>query len=140
MKNVYQKAADSLGLQWYEGSQFGSLTKEQQEEFLENYPKVTLLGNEIAATQPEAPPAVNVSDFVDHIDYMVKLIGIDHVGISSDFDGGGGIEGWSDASETFNVTMELVKRGYTQEEIAKLWGENLLRVLDEVQAFAASQS
>ena len=51
-------------------------------------------------------------------------------------DGGGGIEGWSDASETFNVTLELVKRGYTEEEIAQLWGGNLLRVLDEVQAIA----
>ena len=77
-----------------------------------------------------------MADFVDHIDYMVKLIGIDHVGISSDFDGGGGIEGWNDASETFNVTMELVKRGYNKEQIAKLWGLNLLRVLDEVQEIA----
>jgi membrane dipeptidase/D-alanyl-D-alanine dipeptidase len=58
------------------------------------------------------------------------------VGISSDFDGGGGVEGWRDASETFNVTLELVKRGYTEQEIAKLWGENLLRVLDEVEAVA----
>jgi len=55
------------------------------------------------------------------------------VGISSDFDGGGGIEGWSDASETLNVTLELVKRGYTEVEIEKLWGGNLLRVLDKVQ-------
>ncbi len=138
MKDIYQDAADSLGVNWYERSQFGSLTKEQQEEFMENYPKVTQLGDEMAAANSDAPPAVNVSDFVDHIDYMVKLIGIDHVGISSDFDGGGGIEGWSDASETFNVTLELVKRGYTEEEIAKLWGGNLLRVLDEVQAYAAS--
>ncbi len=81
-------------------------------------------------------PPVNVSDFVDHIDYMVKLIGIDHVGISSDFDGGGGIEGWNDASETFNVTYELVKRGYSKKQIAKLWGLNLLRVLDKVQKVA----
>ena len=94
------------------------------------------LADSIAATQPDAPPAVNVSDFVDHIDYMVDLIGIDHVGISSDFDGGGGIEGWSDASETFNVTLELVKRGYTEEEIRKLWGGNLLRVMEEVRAVA----
>jgi membrane dipeptidase len=79
-----------------------------------------------------------VDDFVDHIDYMVKLIGIDHVGISSDFDGGGGIQGWNDASETYNVTLELVKRGYTQDQINKLWGENLLRVLDEVQAVSAA--
>ncbi|MGC6421185.1 MAG: membrane dipeptidase, partial [Flavobacteriaceae bacterium] len=59
-----------------------------------------------------------------------------HVGISSDFDGGGGIEGWQDASETFNVTLELVKRGYTEEEIGKLWSGNLLRVLEEVRLVA----
>jgi microsomal dipeptidase-like Zn-dependent dipeptidase len=58
------------------------------------------------------------------------------VGISSDFDGGGGVFGWEDASETFNVTLELVRRGYTEEEIGKLWSGNLLRVLDEVQAVA----
>jgi microsomal dipeptidase-like Zn-dependent dipeptidase len=81
-------------------------------------------------------PPVNVSDFVDHIDYIKEKIGIDHVGISSDFDGGGGIEGWQDASETFNVTLELVKRGYSEEDIAKIWGGNLLRVLDDVQAIA----
>jgi membrane dipeptidase len=81
-------------------------------------------------------PRVNVSDFADHIDYIVNLIGLDHVGISSDFDGGGGVEGWNNAAETFNVTLELVRRGYTQEEIAKLWSGNLLRVLDEVQAIA----
>jgi membrane dipeptidase len=81
-------------------------------------------------------PDVNVKDFVNHIDYLVKKLGIDHVGISSDFDGGGGIEGWEDASETFNVTLELVRRGYTKKQIAKLWSGNLLRVLDEVQKVA----
>ncbi len=80
---------------------------------------------------------VNVSDFVDHIDYLVEKIGIDHVGISSDFDGGGGVDGWMDASETFNVTLELVRRGYSEEEIGKMWSGNLLRVLDEVQEVAA---
>ena len=75
---------------------------------------------------------VDVSDFVDHIDYLVNSMGINHVGISSDFDGGGGVEGWSDASETFNLTLELVKRDYTELEIEKLWSGNLLRVLDEV--------
>jgi membrane dipeptidase len=73
-------------------------------------------------------PAATVQDFVDHIDYAVKLIGIDHVGISSDFDGGGGVVGWNSAAETFNVTLELVRRGYTEEQIRKLWGGNLLRV------------
>ena len=65
------------------------------------------------------PGRATVKDFVDHIDYAVKLIGIDHVGISSDFDGGGGIDGWNSAAETFNVTLELVRRGYSEEEIAQ---------------------
>jgi microsomal dipeptidase-like Zn-dependent dipeptidase len=81
-------------------------------------------------------PDVNVKDFVDHIDYLVKKIGIDHVGISSDFDGGGGVEGFDDASEALNVTIELVRRGYAKRDIAKLWSGNLLRVLDEVQRVA----
>ena len=80
--------------------------------------------------------SVNVSDFVNHIDYLVKTIGINHVGISSDFDGGGGIEGWNDASETFNITLELVRRNYSEVEIEKLWSGNLLRVLDEVSETA----
>lgn len=136
MKGIYQQVADSLEIEWFERSQFSSLTDTQKAIFMENYPKVVKLGQEIAATKTDAPEGVTVRDFVDHIDYMVTLIGIDHVGISSDFDGGGGIEGWSDASETFNVTLELVKRGYTEEEIGKLWSGNLLRVLDEVQALA----
>ncbi len=82
-------------------------------------------------------PGATVQDFVNHIDYAIELIGIDHVGISSDFDGGGGIIGWRDASETFNVTLELVRRGYSEEEIRKMWGGNLLRVWREVEAVAA---
>lgn len=134
MKSIYEQVADSLDIEWYEISEFGSLSKAQQEAFIENYPKVKKIGRDLATEMKDVPPAVDVTDFVDHIDYMVKLIGIDHVGISSDFDGGGGIEDWSDASETFNVTLELVKRGYNEGEIEKLWGGNLLRVLDEVQA------
>ncbi len=83
------------------------------------------------------PPRATVKDFVNHIDYIVKLIGLDHVGISSDFDGGGGVEGWNDASETFNVTLELVRRGYTEEQIGKLWSGNLLRVMAEVEKVAS---
>ena len=81
-------------------------------------------------------PDATVADFVDHVDYAVNLIGIDHVGISSDFDGGGGVVGWSDASETLNVTAELVRRGYSEEEIVRLWGGNLLRVWGEAEAVA----
>jgi len=83
------------------------------------------------------PPRANVSDLVDHIDYAVNLIGVDHVGISSDFDGGGGVDGWDSALETFNVTLELVRRGYTEEEIEKIWSGNLLRVMEEVERVAA---
>jgi len=91
----------------------------------------------LAALKKEHPP-VDVADFVDQIDYIKNKIGIDHVGISSDFDGGGGIEGWADASETFNVTLELVRRGYSDEEITKIWSGNLLRVLEEVAEVAAA--
>ena len=83
-----------------------------------------------------APARATVKDFVDHIDYAVKKIGLDHVGISSDFDGGGGVDGWNGADETFNVTLELVRRGYTEAQIAKIWSGNLLRVMDDVQRVA----
>ena len=92
----------------------------------------------LAEIDAKFPPAgrANVKDFVNHIDYAVKLIGIDHVGISSDFDGGGGIDGWNSAAEAFNVTLELVRRGYTEEQIGKLWSGNLLRVWGEVEKVA----
>lgn len=82
-----------------------------------------------------APPAT-VEHVGDHIDHIVKVAGIDHVGIGCDFDGGGGIEGIFDASEVMNITIELVRRGYTEEAIAKIWGGNLIRVFEEVQAVA----
>ena len=106
---------------------FGSYINEDRRTFL--------IENPDRETRANAPDAT-VSDFVDHIDYLVDLIGIDHVGISSDFDGGGGITGWNDASETRNVTIELVRRGYNEEQIAQLWSGNLLRVLDDVQRIA----
>jgi membrane dipeptidase len=92
----------------------------------------------LAEIDTRFPPAgrATVKDFVNHIDYAVKLIGIDHVGISSDFDGGGGIDGWNSAAEAFNVTLELVRRGYTEEQVGKLWSGNLLRVWGEVEKVA----
>ncbi len=81
------------------------------------------------------PPA-NLQDYANHIDHAVKIIGVDHVGIGTDFDGGGGISGFNDASEAFNVTLELVRRGYTEEEIGKIWGGNLLRVWREADRVA----
>ncbi len=82
-------------------------------------------------------PGPDVSTFVDHIDHVKNLIGVDHVGIGTDFDGGGGIPGFNDASEAMNVTAEMVRRGYTDDEIKKIWGGNLLRVWREVEAVAA---
>ncbi|MDH3733635.1 MAG: dipeptidase [Gemmatimonadota bacterium] len=105
---------------------FSSMTPEQRDAFRSGM-------EDIRARFPEA----TVSDFVDHIDHAVDLIGIDHVGVSSDFDGGGGVEGWQDASETFNVTLELVRRGYTETDIRQLWGGNTLRVWRAVEDVAA---
>ena len=98
------------------------------------------LDKRVAAINQQYPPLprATVKDFVDHIDYIVKKIGIDHVGISSDFDGGGGVDGWDDGSETFNVTLELVRRGYTEAQIEKIWSGNLLRVMDQVAKVAQS--
>jgi membrane dipeptidase len=75
------------------------------------------------------PEAVTVADFADHIDYAVKRIGIGHVGISSDFDGGGWFSGWQNAGDSANLTVELLRRGYDRQEIAALWGGNFLRVM-----------
>jgi len=136
MKELRDAVVDSLGITWHDWDSFGKLSEAEKDAFIANRKKVMEIADAKAKKIKDFPPAVNVADFVDHIDYMVDKMGIEHVGISSDFDGGGGIEGWNDASETFNVTLELVKRGYTEEEIGMLWSGNLLRVLDEVQAVA----
>jgi membrane dipeptidase len=106
-----------------------ALTPEKRAEYQQRMARVD--------SQVPPPPRATVKDFVDHIDYAVKLIGIDHIGISSDFDGGGGVEGYNDATEAINVTRELVRRGYTEPQIAKMWSGNLLRVMREVEKVAA---
>jgi len=77
-----------------------------------------------------------VKDLVDHIDHVVKLIGVDHVGIGTDFDGGGDIEGCDNVSELPNITEELVRRGYSEDEIRKIWGGNIMRVFRKVEQIA----
>ena len=79
------------------------------------------------------PILATVSDFVDHIDHIVQVAGIDHVGIGTDFDGGGELEGCYDVSEMGNITFELLKRGYSLDDIQKIWSGNLLRVFREVE-------
>lgn len=135
---LQQEVASELGIELLGRGAMRSMSPEERAAYASTMEAVNELVTPRIAEEvnAEAPP-VDVADFVDHIDYLVEFIGIDHVGISSDFDGGGGVEGWNDASETFSVTLELVRRGYTEEKIAKLWGGNLLRVLDEVQRIAA---
>ena len=81
--------------------------------------------------------AVTVADYMDHLDYAVRRCGIEHVGISSDFDGGGTLVGWRDAAESANLTIELSKRGYDASEIAALWGGNFMRLLARAEELAA---
>ena len=133
---IYKDKAEEMNFKILGDDEIKKLSQEEEDLYYENFDRVKLAAKpELEKIKNQVKP-VSVTDFVDHVDYLVKKIGINHVGISSDFDGGGGIEGWQDASETLNVTVELVKRGYTEEEIFKLWGENLLRVMDEVQAVA----
>ncbi len=106
-------------------SEFGSLSEED----------AAALRSRMAEIGDRFP--VTVADFVDHIDYAVGVMGLDHVGISSDFDGGGGVDGWDDASETLQVTVELVRRGYTEPQIAQIWSGNTLRILREAERVAA---
>lgn len=82
-------------------------------------------------------PTADLGSFVNHIDHAVKIAGINHVGIGTDFDGGGGIRGFNDHSEALNVTVELLRRGYSEKDIRKIWGENLLRVWRDVEKVAA---
>jgi len=131
--SVYQETASQLGVEMISMRKLRGLPLSEISKYRASYKKVVDASkNAIEAIKKIAPP-VSVVDFVNHIDYLVKIMGINHVGISSDFDGGGGIEGWSDASETLNVTKELVSRGYSEKEIKKIWGDNLLRVMEEVE-------
>ncbi|WP_224482812.1 dipeptidase [Robertkochia aurantiaca] len=133
---IYRNAASASGFEILSRDNARALPAEQRTEYYNRYMAIrTEAAPKIDSLRKVADP-VDVSDFVDHIDYLVEKLGIDHVGISSDFDGGGGVYKWSDASETFNVTLELFRRGYTEEEIKKLWGENLMRVLREVENVA----
>lgn len=130
-QEIMERMARERGFELLSSDEVAALAAPEQAAYQQNmqriFPEVNMM-----------TPRATVSDFVDHIDYIVDLIGLDHVGISSDFDGGGGVTGWNDASETFNVTLELVRRGYSEAEIGQLWSGNLLRVLDEVQRVAAT--
>lgn len=92
---------------------------------------------EIAEINQKFPPLrPTVKDLVDHIDHVKKVIGIDYVGIGTDFDGGGGVIGCDDVSGMIHVTEELIRRGYSDKEIEKIWSGNFMRVFRQVRAFS----
>jgi membrane dipeptidase len=80
--------------------------------------------------------SATVKDLVDHIDHVVQVIGVDYVGIGTDFDGGGGVDGCRTAAEMKNITIELLRRGYSKSDITKIWGGNIMRVLQKVEDIA----
>lgn len=109
---------------------FKELSHEEQQNFWDDLK---------ALNETHPPILATVSDAVDHIDHVVEIAGIDHVGIGTDFDGGGELEDCYDVSQIKNITVELVKRGYTENEIEKIWGGNFMRVFNKVQQFAENQ-
>jgi membrane dipeptidase len=134
LNKLHSEIAAGMGFEILGFSDRRNLSETERAAYNEKFAQLEkLAAPRLQAEVYAVAPAVDVKDFVDHIDYMVNLIGIDHVGISSDFDGGGGIYGWNSAGETHNVTIELVRRGYSEEQIGAMWSVNLLRVLDQVQ-------
>jgi membrane dipeptidase len=112
-----------------EYGQYEDLSPERQAEMREKW---------FAIDKRFPRSTADVSDAVDHIDHIVNLVGVDHVGIGSDFDGGGGIRGCNDVSQLANITLELVRRGYDEQQIRKIWGGNLMRVFRQVERVAQS--
>ncbi|WP_346856254.1 dipeptidase [uncultured Draconibacterium sp.] len=121
---VYFQKQKELRLKY---NKFETMTEAQKRELRAEW-------RDLSLKYPQKLPTV--ADCVDHIDYVKNLVGIDYVGIGSDFDGGGGLDGVADVSEFPNITDEMLKRGYTEEEIDKVWGGNFLRVFKAVEAFS----
>ena len=102
---------------------YGNLTDEKRKELRAEYREI----------QNKYRKLATVKDVVDHIDHVVQIIGIDYVGIGTDFDGGGGVDGCKTVADMKNITIELLRRGYSKADIAKIWGGNVMRVLREVE-------
>jgi len=138
LNKLHTEIATKLDFEVKGGQELGQLDKLDRAIYDNKWDKLQVLAEPRLEKEVYAvAKPVDVKDFVNHIDYMVKLIGINHVGICSDFHGGDGVSGWSTAAESHNVTIELVHRGYTEEQITQLWGGNLLRILNEVQEVAS---
>ncbi|MDF1560915.1 MAG: dipeptidase [Bacteroidales bacterium] len=121
--------------------EFDEKVKELREKWSSNTEEITdemreQRWREFSELKNKYVKLATVADAVNHIQHVVDIIGIDYVGIGSDFDGGGGIEGCRDVSSMSNITRELLRRGYSREDIAKIWGGNFMRVMGEAQALA----
>lgn len=121
---VLQAKLDSLKNSY---GDFSALNDEQRQKYRD----------ERWVIQTKYRKLATVSDVVDHIDHVVQVIGIDHVGIGTDFDGGGGVDGCKSVAEMKNITIELLRRGYSRSDIGKIWGGNIMRVFREVQTKAS---
>jgi membrane dipeptidase len=119
----FDARVEELRAKW---DQMGELTEEQKEQ----------RWHEFSDLKDKYVKRATVEDAVNHIQHVIDVIGIDYVGIGSDFDGGGGIDGCSDVSGMKNITRELIRRGYSREDIAKIWGGNFLRVMGQAHALA----
>jgi membrane dipeptidase len=119
---IDQIATLQAGFGFVGGKPGTTLSNAKQNEYSQRYHQII-----------SAAPQATLAQFVDAIDYAVKKIGADHVGISSDFNHGGGVAGWANEGESVNVTVELLRRGYGESEIAQLWGGNFLRVWQAAQ-------
>lgn len=115
---------------WFKEYRSGrELTDAEQNEAVAAY---------VALNKKFPKPLSTVGAVVDHIDHMVKVMGVDHIGISGDFDGGGGVEGSMDIGQMLPITIEMLRRGYSEEDLRKFWGANLLRVLQACEDYAVS--
>ncbi len=136
--DVYIKDPDTTTVRYKKEKELNRIYETRYESMTDDEKKD--LRNQWRSLQENYPNTLpTVADCVDHIDYVKNLVGIDYVGIGSDFDGGGGLDGCADVSEFPNITAEMLKRGYTEDEIRKVWGGNFFRVFSEVEKQAHSK-
>ena len=95
-----------------------------------------IVRSEFKTIQKTYEKSATVKDVVDHIDHVVQVIGIDYVGVGTDFDGGGGVDGCRTAADMKNITIELLRRGYSKPDITKIWGGNIMRVMQKAEDYA----
>ncbi|MUP38814.1 dipeptidase [Labilibaculum euxinus] len=133
----YVKAPDTTTIGYKKEMELRVRYKNSGKISIEEENKIWNEWRQIQIDYPKDKPTV--ADAVDHIDHIVNLIGIDYVGIGTDFDGGGGLKDCADVSQMMNITKELLKRNYSEEEIAKIWGGNFMRVFKEVEEYAGNK-